>query len=138
MSFQVIVLAMIIIRLKIAVAPGEYVLKGDHTKLMQVFFNILKNSIEAIDLENTQKAIEINLSSANGFFELRVADNGKGFYAETANKFFKRGFTTKESGTGLGLYNCKSIIDSHDGVFQIQSDGPNLGAVTLIKLPYQV
>jgi signal transduction histidine kinase len=123
------------IQLKIAIAPGEYVLKGDHTKLMQVILNVLKNSIEAIDLEKDEKTIEINLSSGNGFYELKMADNGKGFDAETGNKFFKRGFTTKESGTGLGLYNCKSIIDSHDGSFQIQSDGPGLGAVTTIKLP---
>jgi PAS domain S-box-containing protein len=123
------------IQLKITIAQGEYVLKGDHTKLMQVILNVLKNSIEAIDLEKIEKIIEINLSTINGFYELKVADNGKGFDAETGNKFFKRGFTTKESGTGLGLYNCKSIIDSHDGSFQIQSDGPDLGAVTMIKLP---
>lgn len=121
------------IRLKLGVAPGEYIIKGDHTKLMQVILNILKNSIEAIDFEKEQKTIEVYLSTTNEGFELKVADNGKGFDAETAKKFFKRGFTTKASGTGLGLYNCKSIIDSHGGSFTITSDGEGLGATTTIN-----
>lgn len=121
------------IQLKLGIVPGEYIIKGDHTKLMQVILNILKNSIEAIDIEKEQKSIEIHLSAITGGYELKVADNGKGFDAETAKKFFKRGFTTKASGTGLGLYNCKSIIDSHGGSFTIASDGEGHGAVTTIK-----
>jgi PAS domain S-box-containing protein len=121
------------IHLKLGIAPGEYIIKGDHTKLMQVILNILKNSIEAIDLEKEQKTIEVYLSATADGYELKVADNGKGFDTETAKKFFKRGFTTKASGTGLGLYNCKSIIDSHGGSFNIASDGEGLGAVTTIK-----
>ena len=121
------------IQLKINIAPGNYVIKGDHTKLMQVFLNILKNSIEAIDNDALEKRITIDMRSIGDVLELTVTDNGLGFDAATASLFFVRGFTTKKSGTGLGLYNCRTIIESHAGSFEIKSDGPGLGAVTVIK-----
>ena len=46
------------IKVKINIKPGNYTIKGDHTKLMQVVLNILKNSIEAIDLNAEEKTIE--------------------------------------------------------------------------------
>jgi len=60
-------------------------------------------------------------------------DNGQGFDAKTAELFFVRGFTTKKNGTGLGLYNCRAIIESHAGSFEIKSDGPGCGAVSTIR-----
>lgn len=107
--------------------------KGDRTKLMQVILNLLKNSIEAIDLDAAQKKINIDLTLENDILQLMIKDTGKGFDPMTSGNLFERGFTTKKSGTGLGLYNCKSIIESHAGVIDIQSEGPGMGATTLIK-----
>ena len=121
------------IQFKINIQPGAYTIKGDHTKLMQVILNILKNSIEAINTDATEKNITIDLHNAGDVFELTIKDNGQGFDAETANLFFVRGFTTKKNGTGLGLYNCRTIIESHSGSFEIKSDGPGLGAVSTIR-----
>lgn len=123
------------IQLKIDIKPGDYIIKGDHTKLMQVILNVLKNSVEAIDFDTTEKKITVSLSlyETNKVIELKVIDNGQGFNKETGKRLFERGFTTKKSGTGLGLYNCKSIVESHAGSFEIKSDGQGLGATTLIK-----
>jgi PAS domain S-box-containing protein len=121
------------IQLKINITPGNYTIKGDHTKLMQVFLNILKNSIEAIDSNAAVKSIYVDMHTVGDVLELIVTDNGHGFDAATANLFFVRGFTTKKSGTGLGLYNCRTIIESHAGSFEIKSEGPGMGAVTIIK-----
>lgn len=121
------------IKLKVNIKPGTYTVKGDHTKLMQVILNIFKNSIEAIDPDAVEKKITIEMQNGDDIIELKVADNGQGFDAETADRLFTRGFTTKKSGTGLGLYNCRSIIESHAGSFEIKSDGPGLGAATIIK-----
>jgi len=123
------------IQLKIDIKPGDYIIKGDQTKLMQVILNVLKNSVEAIDFDVTEKKITVSLSlyETNKVIELKVIDNGQGFDKETGKRLFERGFTTKKSGTGLGLYNCKSIVESHAGSFEIKSDGPGLGAITLIK-----
>jgi len=123
------------IQLKIDIKPGDYIIKGDHTKLMQVILNVLKNSVEAIDFDTTEKKITVSLAlyETNKVIELKVIDNGQGFDKETGKRLFERGFTTKKSGTGLGLYNCKSIVESHTGSFEIKSDGQGLGATTLIK-----
>ncbi len=122
------------IQLNITVQPGLPIIKGDHTKLMQVILNVLKNSIEAINMDRPEKAISIAAHLQAGKVEINITDNGEGFTPETGKRFFERGFTTKKTGTGLGLYNCRSIIESHDGTFEIKSDGPGMGAVTVIRL----
>lgn len=110
------------------------VVKGDRTKLMQVILNVLKNSIEAITEDNAEKNITIQVDQSVDWIVVKVTDTGCGFDATTAEKLFKRGFTTKTSGTGLGLYNCRSIIESHGGTMTIFSEGPQKGTTVTIKL----
>jgi PAS domain S-box-containing protein len=126
------------IALQIKIQPGVPTIKGDPTKLMQVVLNVLKNSMEAFDQTAAEKHINIALSVIENEIRLTIADNGNGFDEETNKKFFTRGFTTKKSGTGLGLYNCKSIIESHGGSFRIDSPGVGLGAMTSITFKQHV
>jgi len=121
------------IQFNVNVQPGTYTIKGDHTKLMQVILNILKNSIEAISPDAKEKNINIKMHITGSVLELTITDNGQGFDAKTADLFFVRGFTTKKNGTGLGLYNCRTIIESHTGSFEIKSDGPGFGATSTIR-----
>lgn len=121
------------VKFSVNIKPGNYIIKGDHTKLMQVILNVLKNSLEAIDFENPEKSITVSMESAEGSIQLKITDNGHGFDKQTSVHFFERGFTTKKKGTGLGLYNCRSIVESHTGSFDISSEGAGLGAVTTIK-----
>ncbi|MEP7377228.1 MAG: HAMP domain-containing sensor histidine kinase [Chitinophagaceae bacterium] len=114
--------------------PGDLpLINGDRTKLMQVILNILKNSIEAIDVYAVEKSISITIASGPGLLTLRIQDSGKGFDEATGKKLFTRGFTTKSSGTGLGLSSCRAIIESYDGTIDIASCGPGKGAVTTIE-----
>jgi PAS domain S-box-containing protein len=126
------------IAFQIKIQPGIPNIKGDPTKLMQVLLNVLKNSMEAFTHTAEQKHITVEMVSVNNEIKLTIADNGSGFDEETNKKFFTRGFTTKKSGTGLGLYNCKSIIESHGGSFHIQSPGIGLGATTSITFAQDV
>ncbi|MBS7562991.1 PAS domain S-box protein [Mucilaginibacter sp. Bleaf8] len=121
------------IRITINAEPGSYVIKGDHTKLMQVMLNVLKNSVEAIKVDATDKKINVQLNQTTERIKLVVNDNGEGFDSETGEHLFERGFTTKKSGTGLGLYNCRSIVESHAGSFEIASAGTGKGATTTIQ-----
>ena len=109
------------------------VIKGDRTKLMQVILNIIKNSIEAIDIYAVEKSIAITACTQNDSIILNINDSGKGFDDETGKKIFTRGFTTKRTGTGLGLDHCRAILEGHDGTINITSDGPGKGAQTIIK-----
>ena len=115
------------------VAVDSPVIPGDLTRLMQVFLNILKNSIEAIDTNAAEKVISINLYSRRGFLILKVADSGNGFDETTAGRLFERGFTTKSSGTGVGLHHCRAIVESQAGHMSLTSEGPGKGAVTTIN-----
>jgi signal transduction histidine kinase len=109
------------------------VIPGYRTRLMQVILNILKNSIEAIDMNAVNKTISIHLQAEGGLLILQVQDSGNGFDEATASRIFERGFTTKSSGTGLGLNNCRTIIESHAGTIVISSEGPGKGALTTIQ-----
>lgn len=116
-------------------------IKGDHTRLIQVVINILKNSAEAFDsiLQQDRRYIKITLRALEeeGLLLLQVADNAGGFVPDKAKKLFEKGLSSKQTGTGFGLYNCKQIIDSHHGEISISSEGINKGATLSIKLPYK-
>jgi len=99
---------------------------------MQAILNILKNSIESIEPGSSTKNIVLNAYTNSDSVVLQVKDSGVGFDDSTAKQLFQRGFTTKSSASGLGLYNCRSIIDSHEGSINITSDGPGKGCITTI------
>jgi signal transduction histidine kinase len=122
------------VNLSLSIPPEHIVIKGDRTKLMQVLLNILKNSIEAIDTDAVEKTIHIKLSDSEDNIELTITDSGKGFDEQTATHLFDRGYTTKSTGTGLGLYNCKAIIESHSGTISLESKGLGLGSKTTISI----
>jgi signal transduction histidine kinase len=106
---------------------------GDRTRLMQVILNILKNSIEAIDINAEEKRIAITVAAGDGSLAVKIRDNGHGFDEATGHKLFERGFTTKASGSGLGLNSCRTIIEGHDGTITIASEGFGKGALTTIN-----
>lgn len=108
---------------------------GDRTKLMQVILNVLKNSIEAIDTYSMDKSISLSAVANCESLILKILDSGKGFNEETGKKIFTRGFTTKKTGTGLGLEHCRAILEAHNGSITITSEGPAKGALTIIKFP---
>ncbi|MVM29716.1 GHKL domain-containing protein [Spirosoma sp. HMF4905] len=115
--------------------PDEMpILKGDRTKLMQVFLNLLKNSIEAIDITASNKLITVRIEIQSPWMIVTIRDTGNGFNEETGQALFTREFTTKTSGSGLGLYNCKTIIESHSGSIQLTSPGLGQGALATVQL----
>jgi signal transduction histidine kinase len=89
--------------------------------------------MEAVDKIDALKTISICLYKKEDLLVLEIADNGSGFDEKTAGLLFGRGFTTKSSGTGLGLHNCQVIIESHAGTISIKSEGPGKGALTMIQ-----
>jgi len=121
------------ITVSLNIVPEVPVIYGDRTRLMQVIMNILKNSIEAIGIDNEAKAIAISLHTEGNCLVLEVRDTGGGFDEATGSRLFARGFTTKSSGSGLGLHNCRTIVESYAGTISISSAGPGKGSKTMIK-----
>jgi signal transduction histidine kinase len=113
-------------------------IKGDRTKLMQVILNLLKNAVEAITMHQaTDKSIHVSLVVQQNVLEISIKDSGIGFATMNGNQFFEKGVTSKTAGTGLGLANCKSIIESHKGTIQLRSDGPGKGATASLFFELQ-
>jgi signal transduction histidine kinase len=121
------------IKISVNIPDSLPVINGDRTRLMQVVLNILKNSIEAIDMNAPEKNISLTVSTHDDRLILKAEDNGHGFDAVTGKQLFERGFTTKASGSGLGLSSCKTIIESHDGTINMTSEGFGKGALTTIE-----
>jgi ligand-binding sensor domain-containing protein/signal transduction histidine kinase len=114
--------------------PGKepFVIKGDRTRLMQLALNVLKNSIEAMEATKGERVIHIRLLRRDKDLHIQVRDTGIGFDEQTAEKLFVRGFSTKASGGGVGLYQCKTILDSHNGSLVLASEGPGKGCLATV------
>ena len=120
------------IAVSLNIATDIPIIKGDRTKLMQALLNVFRNSIEAMDMNAPEKIISVNAYSNSGQLVLQVKDNGNGFDKLTADQLFGKGFTTKPSSSGMGLYNCKAILASHEGTIDITSEGQGKGSLTTI------
>ncbi|HYE55135.1 MAG TPA: PAS domain S-box protein [Chitinophagaceae bacterium] len=125
------------ITMHVNVASALPVIRGDRTKLMQALLNILRNSIEAIDAGKPDKSIHLSAFTSNGKVVLQVKDNGSGFN-NGAHQLFSKGFTTKPSGSGLGLYSCQRIVESHEGTIDIYSPGQGKGAVATMEFKIEL
>ena len=85
----------------------------------------------------TEKNGKINIrlfQMKNDLVRLEIEDNGLGVAAETQEKIFSPNFTTKSSGTGLGLAMCKDIIENAGGNIGFTSS-PTIGACFWIEMP---
>ena len=110
------------------IIEDEVFISGDYNRLMQVFINILKNSVEAILKEGK---IEIINFIENNNIVILFKDNGIGI--KDIEKIKEPFFTTKENGTGLGVPLSIEIIKKHNGMMNYESS--DLGTTVTIKLP---
>lgn len=98
------------------VTPEDATLMADDKLLAQVFLNVIKNSMEAFDKCRECNEISINAGkNSEGRIVLTVQDNGPGMDADTLEKIFVPFFTTKDSGSGIGLSLSRQIIRIHNG-----------------------
>lgn len=107
---------------------------GSPTEISQVVVHLFNNAVDAIQGLDT-KWIELKLSVASEFVEIRVIDSGLGLKPEIQEKIFEPFFTTKPvgSGTGLGLSISYGLIKKNNGKLQIDNQSPNTCFV--IRLP---
>jgi two-component system, NtrC family, nitrogen regulation sensor histidine kinase NtrY len=116
-------------RLTSAVPPGRA--RFDATQLEQVMINLLKNAAES---GSPPEAIELSLRAAGDGWMLEVADRGTGLSDDTLRDALIPFYSTKPSGTGLGLTLCREIVDAHAGRLSI-ANRPGGGAVVALWLP---
>lgn len=105
---------------------------GDRDKLKQVFLNLLKNSIEAME-EGGNLSVRFRLTGEH--VEIILKDDGCGIPQKHQKKIFEPFFTTKKLGTGLGLSISKRIIEDHRGSSLTLRSRKGEGAVFTVKMP---
>jgi PAS domain S-box-containing protein len=112
----------------------EAVAAVDGQKLRQVFTNVMKNAVEAIDPRRGMGRVTVDLFVEGERAVVEVTDDGVGIAAEDRDKIFLPFFTTKPAGTGLGMSIVKKIVDLHAGDIVIES-APGRGTRVRISLP---
>lgn len=119
------------IKLNLELLDDEIYINGDYNRLSQVFINIIKNSIEAIDEKG-----EINITEKIGeeYLEISIIDNGVGMTKEIIEKMKEPFYTTKSNGTGLGVSLIYEIIEAHKGKIKYKSE-IGRGTKAIIKFP---
>jgi signal transduction histidine kinase len=117
-------------------STGNYKLVGDSGKLAQVVGNLIDNAIKY-----TPKGwIKVSLNQIDGKIRLTVADNGVGMPAEVIPKLFQKFSRASDAGevnitgTGLGLYVAKQIVDGHHGKIWAESDGVGKGSRFVVEI----
>ncbi|HQH71005.1 MAG TPA: PAS domain S-box protein [bacterium] len=94
----------------------------DPQQFQRVFANLVRNSVEAIQLSHKRKGrIEMRVARQEGGLEFLVSDNGPGIPAKIQETIFDPFTTTKSIGTGLGLYLAREIVENHQGSLVIDS-----------------
>lgn len=107
---------------------------GVENQLKQVFINVLKNAIEAMQSGGVV-TIDMTLHEERNVL-IRIKDEGSGIPKEQLSKIGQPFYTTKDKGTGLGLMVTYKIIDNHQGQITAESE-IGVGTTFMIKLPYK-
>jgi len=135
--------------------PGIY---GDEGKLLQVFINLLKNAIEAMETSKNIRVLSISTRLSNEYMLIyekgdinkkkkrrtkkqrwvvvNVQDTGIGLHREEINRIFLPFYTKKEGGSGLGLALSKKIVRDHGGIIKAKSSAGS-GSIFSVYLPFQ-
>jgi two-component system, sporulation sensor kinase E len=107
-------------------------LQIDRDQMKQAFYNVIKNSLQAMKRRGT---LRIHTDRDDTHVLISFIDTGSGMSAENLGRVFEPYFTTKPSGTGLGLLIVRRIVREHGGELSIESS-KGKGLTLTIRLPY--
>ena len=103
----------------------------DAQQIKQVLFNLMHNAVSALEGEGK---LVVTTENQGRYFEVHIADTGRGIPEDLKEKIFTPFFTTKSAGTGLGLPIVKKIVDDHEGSISFHSTVGE-GTTFVLRLP---
>jgi nitrogen fixation/metabolism regulation signal transduction histidine kinase len=112
---------------------SSIIIDGDSTQLIRVFNNLFANSIQAVDF-GKKAIISIDFEQQVGTIIIRIKDNGNGIPDEQLDTIFEPYFTTKSTGTGLGLALVKQLISGHQGTITVETTSES-GTTFMLVFP---
>ncbi len=111
----------------------ELLMEADKTQMNRLFTNLFANAVEACS-DSGFCRIEVTEKLQAGAVRISVKDNGEGIAPEMQSRIFVPNFTTKSSGTGLGLAMCKGIVEQAGGTIWFETE-QGKGTVFYVELP---
>lgn len=122
------------VKLETDFSPDLPPVMADENQMERVFLNLCINALEAMD-EMDGQALRIRTYEDADEVVVSIADNGPGLPEDLAQDIFEPFYTTKESGTGLGLFSCRRIVQNdHNGGIEFESV-PGEGTTFFVRLP---
>ena len=115
--------------------PDKIMLRADKTQMNRLFTNLFANAVEACNGTPICR-IEVKEEQEDGTIRVSIKDNGEGIAPEMQSKIFIPNFTTKSSGTGLGLAMCKGIVEQAKGKIWFETE-KGKGTVFHVELPVE-
>jgi signal transduction histidine kinase len=124
------------VSLKANICDDPCMLFGDPLQIKRAVQNVIVNAVQACSDKNG--TVTITCTRKDFYVDLVVEDNGDGITPAQMQKIFDPYFTTKQtkSGTGLGLYITKKVVEDHHGSIKVDST-PGVGTTFVIRLPLQ-
>lgn len=113
--------------------PHKVLLFADKTQLNRLFTNLMQNALEASE-ERPMHIIRMREELNGEYITVSISDNGSGIPEATQSKIFTPNFTTKTSGTGLGLAMSKSIVEQAKGDIWFETT-EGVGTTFYVKIP---
>ncbi|MFH2129929.1 MAG: ATP-binding protein [bacterium] len=114
------------------VSASQTLFLGDREKLTQVLLNLFFNALEATPQGGSISIYSDITKDKN--WQLKIQDTGEGISDQNFKHIFDIYFTTKKTGTGLGLYICRKIIQAHNGSIELRPN-PTRGMTAIVTLP---
>jgi signal transduction histidine kinase len=134
------------VELNVERGASGLVLEGNHTEMQQCVLNLCLNALQAmpeggrLTLSCEQAELDEDFfrddetAMPGSYVRISIIDTGVGMDAEALGKLFQPFYTTKDTGTGLGLVSCKRIVANHAGVLRVSSE-PGVGTRFDVYLP---
>ncbi len=119
------------VKTEVALDKNAPPIKADPDRLQQVFINIIKNAVEACSAGGR---VGIRMACSGHSIQVEFADNGCGIPIDEIDRIFEPFHSGKASGTGLGLYLSRNIVERHRGTIEV-SQGKDRGTVFTVTLP---
>jgi signal transduction histidine kinase len=124
------------ISISLELRQGLPQLIADRGQLQQVFLNLCANAIDAMRFIDRPRLLRIrsDMITESSYILVSIEDSGTGIDGKHRDRILEPFFTTKSSGTGIGLTICQSIIESHGGSLKVSANHP-YGTIFHVALP---
>lgn len=107
------------------------ILVGYRDRLKQSFLNIAVNALEAMPGGG---CLSFDMQVEDAVAVVRVSDTGRGIPREDLERIYERDFTTKATGSGIGLHVARALVEIHGGVIRVESE-EGRGTLVEVRLP---